>query len=381
MKQDVELIAAIDRIEKSVHELMATKKIVVIGGGNVGTFLAAAILNGSENYDLTIVESNEKRREEISRLGIGYEIGIDGEAITTTIFPERFRTTNSMIEPADIVFVATKSHQLTSELYNTEIEPFLKENSKVVLVQNGYPTPEILEAIGSKAVIMVVNTGFSLDEEGSKAVTNKSLIDLPYGSLSQAISREELIEEIGAIFLGNPPGLQVRCDENIIEDVMKKAQYACIGAYCAVEAFKSRHPRDQKFTFGNLVSSEREELGSFTSALSARGNSQIETNISAIVQEVEMIAGFPLLSLTELQERRKVNINIENSLVTDARNGRKMESGIVDNLLELARTKDLETPTLSKLSRALEIIESDGWKLDPQNIREVETCYSSRSRF
>jgi hypothetical protein len=152
-------------------------------------------------------------------------------------------------------------------------------------VQNGYPNSEILAAIGNKAVVMVVNAGFSLDKQGMKTVTNKSEIDLPYGSLSKTSSREKLQEEIGQLFLGNPPGLSARCDDNIIVDIMKKTQYACIGAYCAVEAFLSHHPRDQKFTFGNLVVCQKEEIGNSTSEVVASKNAVIEEKIFQILQK------------------------------------------------------------------------------------------------
>ena len=109
-------------------------------------------------------------------------------------------------------------------------------------MQNGYPNSEILAAIGNKAVVMVVNAGFSLDKQGMKTVTNKSEIDLPYGSLSQASSREKLQEEIGQLFLGNPLGLSARCDDNIIVDIMKKTQYAAKGAKSEVSL---RAPRTE----------------------------------------------------------------------------------------------------------------------------------------
>lgn len=312
-----------------ITEPSTQKRIAVIGGGNVGTFLAAAILSGSENCDLTIVENNERRCEEIGHLGVGYEAGSGITAISATISSEKFRVTNSMTEDADVAFVAIKSYQLTPEIYQREIAPFLHENSKVVLVQNGYPNPEILASVGDKAVVLVVNAGFSLDERGEKSVTNKSQIDLPYGSLTNAISRTELEAEIGQLFAGNSHQLSARCDENIFEDVMKKAQYACIGAYCAVEAFLSCHPQDQKFTFDKLSSA----------------GARVAENIAS---EVRMIAGFELLSDEEIQTRLQENAKIENSLVTDARSGRDMELGIIDNICGLANGRGIRTPTYSR---------------------------------
>jgi ketopantoate reductase len=239
----------------------------------------------------------------------------------------------------------------------------LAENSKVVLVQNGYPNPEILQAIGEKAVIMVVNAGFSLDASGTKAVTNRSQIDLPYGSLSREVSGEELRSVVGDLFLGNSPELSVRFDENIIEDVLKKTQYACIGAYCVVEAFKNSHPENEKFKFGKL------------SQLEAT-NSQIGINISDISAEVVEVAGFNLLSLQELRDRLKINENIESSIVADARSSSQMERGIVDNLLELGSQKNLSLPALNKLSQALQLIERTGWNLTEENIAEVKNLYA-----
>ncbi len=361
MAQDEELASAMDKIERSVQELSSTKKIAVIGSGNVGTFLSAAILNGSENCDLTIVENNERRRAEIMQHGVVYEAGTGGAKISATIPSERLLV--AMSEKADAVFIATKSYQLTPQFYHEQIAPFLHENSKVVLVQNGYPDPEILAAVGDKAVVMVVNAGFSLDAQGAKTFTNKPQVDLPYGSPLKAISSEELEATIGQLFLGNPSQISARCDENIFEDVMKKAQYACIGAYCAVEAFKSRHPRDQKFTFGNLSSA-------------TNSNGEVGVNVLKIAHEIRMIEGSELLSEAEIQSRIATNSTIENSLVTDARSGRKMERGIVDNLRGLAKGRGIETAALDKLSRALEVIEQDRWALAEENILKVEKIIS-----
>ena len=84
-----------------------------------------------------------------------------------------------------------------------------------------------------------------------------------------------------------------------------------------------------------------------------------------------MVAGFPLLSVEELQERRKINAKLENSLVYDARNARKMERGIVDNLCGLANCRGIETLFLDKLSQALQVIEEDRWKLKEENIKKI----------
>jgi len=123
-----------------------------------------------------------------------------------------------------------------------------------------------------RAIILVINASFSLDEYGTKAVTNKSQFDLPYGSLFRNFSREDLEESVGKLFSGNNIDLRARYDDNIILNVMKKIQYAAIGAYCAVAAFKTLHPKDRKFTFGDLIHSEREDIGEFTRKLTTQEN-------------------------------------------------------------------------------------------------------------
>ncbi len=358
------------------------KEVVVIGGGCVGTFLSAALLSCStENVpNLTIVENNLDRFEEIRSFGVGYRIG-SSDVEEHYIPPDKFSLKQSMSMLAsapDVVFIAIKSYQLTPEFYLNEVAPFLHERSKVVLVQNGYPQREILEVVGEKAVIFVVGASFKLGDDGRSAISNKSQIDLPYGSLMGLMNRVELEDSIGHLFIGSPRGIEVRYSDNIPADVLKKAQYACVGAYCAVEAFKSRHPRDIKFTFGNLMSSEREVVGDFTRAISTKEISQKEKNILDISDEIEMVAGFPLLSHPEMWERIKINSDIENSLVTDARSGRDMEIGVVDNLIILARARGLETPKLDDLSRALHLIEVDKWSLEDFNVRELKNIYPER---
>lgn len=353
--------------------------MLVVGCGNVGTFLSTSILQDTNHCHLTILEQRQDRVEQVKQFGVGYQAGTGDNKISAQISPAEFSIINSLTKlehyQADIVFIATKSYQLTPEFYRAEIEPYLAEHSKIVLLQNGYPNPEILGAIGNKAVVMVVNAGFSLDANGQRTVTNKLEIDLPYGSLSSNASDQQSTKEIADLFLDNPPTIKVRYEEDIVLDVLKKTQYACIGAYCAVEAFKTHHPKDKKFTFGNLTA-EQKDVGRFTRSFIESRTKTTNQNISDIAKEVEMIAGVALLSPQELQDRIKINTNLENSLVTDARNGCQMELEIVDNLLILARERNLETPALNKLSKALGIIAEDRWDLKTENVKTMRKLYA-----
>ncbi len=360
---------------KNIFKLML-KKIAVIGIGNVGTFLSAVIIQSEECDELVAVEKDSWRIRQLEELGFCYKIA-DANPVEIKSSKVRFATSlHEINERFDAIFLAVKSYDLTTEFYFRDVAPFLKENAKVVLVQNGYPSPEIVSAIGNKAVVMVVNAGFSLDENGS-AITNKTMIDLPYGDFAH---QKNSAREVGNLFTNIDRQIQARFDSNIEIDIMKKAQYACIGAYCAVEAFKRRASKDRKFTFGNLSDSNIEEVGKFTKMLRDKDCSATNQRISAIAQEVQNLSEIPLLSESEIQERIAINSNIENSLVNDARNGRRLERGIVDNLLSLARNQRLELPTLENLSQALEIIESDGWRLEQSNIQAVNDLFSDQQR-
>jgi hypothetical protein len=61
----------------------------------------------------------------------------------------------------------------------------------------------------------------------------------------------------------------------------------------------------------------------------------------------------------------------------DARNGKKqMELSIVNNLILLAREKNLEkTPFLDKLFFSLNIIQEDGWDLKKENLNKISQIY------
>jgi len=57
-------------------------KTAVIGAGNIGTFLSAAILNGDgEINSISIIEKNESRLGQIMKFVVGYKIGCDSNII------------------------------------------------------------------------------------------------------------------------------------------------------------------------------------------------------------------------------------------------------------------------------------------------------------
>ncbi len=355
------------------------KKVAVIGIGNVGTFLSAVLLQSEECEELVAAEKDSLRIWQLEEFGFCYKIS-DADPVEIKSNKARLvKSLHEINEKFDIIFLAIKSYDLTAEFYKRDVEPFINERTKIVLVQNGYPNPEILGAIERNAVVMVVNAGFILDENGVSK-TNKTIIDLPYGDLSKSLIQEDLEQTIGKLFAEDSSAIQVRFDSNIELDIMKKAQYACIGAYCAVEAFKRRASKDSKFTFGNLRETDIEDVGKFTKILRDKNSSAINQTISMIAQEIQSLSEIPLLSAYEIEERMLINANIENSLVTDARNGRRLERGIVDNLLLLSREKNLVSPALDSLSRALEIIEKDGWKLEKENVRDVRNLFPNQQR-
>ncbi len=341
------------------------KTIVIIGAGNVGTFLTSAILTNEKTDKNLVVIENSPQRLATLQSGIAHQIK---DLRSNTFFPhtsssaqsfQLFTNTSQAFADNgvfDTVFITTKSYDLSAQFYKSEIEPFLREESKVVLLQNGWPNPELLKAIGSRAVIMVVNAGFSLSEDGV-SYTNKAVVDVPYGSLVVS-NQDEMEETIGKILAAENIQVRYNNQSELIEDIAKKTQYACIGALCAVEAFKKHHAKEQKFTFKNLVISEE---------------------IFLIAQEIREIFGAELLSNQELVERIKVNAEIENSLVSDARNGRKIELEIVENILALAQAKSVVTPSLDKLFSSLKIIASDQWQLIPDNVEAVKKITQNQS--
>jgi len=330
-------------------------KVAIIGAGNVGTFLTAAILSNATDSTLAIIDRNPERLRQLQKFGAHYQAG--AEQVSAPCDKCVFAT--SMAEAKfspDIVFIATKSYDLTSEFFLKEVQPFLQKDAKIILVQNGCPNSEVVRAIGDNVAVMVVNAGFSLDFEGRVSITNKPEIDLPYGFLTGG-DAHELQSKISSLLVSGKGGLKVRHEPEINRDIWSKAQYACIGAYCAIEAFKHHHPRDKKFTFADLAATGSEE------------------NIAQIAKEVGAVFGSDLLSREDLDSRRALNAKLENSLVTDARGGNQMERAIVDNILAIAAAKKIATPALLALSNALKIIEKDKWELKAENVAQVQEFF------
>jgi 2-dehydropantoate 2-reductase len=134
-------------------------KIVIVGPGAMGCLLANFLSKSKE--EIWFLDKNKERAAKIHQNGISIE-GISGYWQTTI----KATVDIKQIGQADLIIIAVKSYDTKEAV--AEARPLIKENTRVLTLQNGIGNIEIIsEIVGSDKVIGgVTNLGATLLEAG-----------------------------------------------------------------------------------------------------------------------------------------------------------------------------------------------------------------------
>lgn len=194
-------------------------KILVYGGGAVGLGIAGALLKAGAEVD--IIARNNTYLDLINE-GLFVE-GIFGEWCIPAGKFSVYKCISDSNKVYDFVLVAVKSNDSRSaaiDIYNA----CGKENTKIVLLQNGWGNFEIFSEYFNPENIYNgrVITGFSKPKPNTSKVTVHA-DDIHLGSLKNKLSAD-LIQLAEMIDRG---GIPASCTENIEKDLWAKMLYNC----------------------------------------------------------------------------------------------------------------------------------------------------------
>ncbi len=199
-------------------------KILLIGIGAIGGSLSCFIQD--KGYDLTVVVHREETKEKIEKEGLHIS-GVLGEK---RVFVPAVTQISDLKERYDIVFIATKAYQL--EKVATEILPYLKENSKVISLQNGICLDLLAKIVGyHRSVGCLIGYGATMLERGHLEITSTG--EFVIGSHpSVSMDLEDVKEILSSLF-------PTRISNNIYSELYSKLIVnSCITSLGALTGLK-----------------------------------------------------------------------------------------------------------------------------------------------
>lgn len=168
-------------------------KIVVIGAGATGCLFAAFLTKSKE--EVWLLDKNKDQAEKINLAGISVE-GVSGT------WQAKIKATADIQEigKADLVLLCVKSFNTKQAIQ--QIKPILKENTKILTLQNGIGNLEIIaEIVGEDKVIAgLTNQGVTLIDTGKihHAGTGETIIGVIDGKTPVELrSIREIFNKIG----------------------------------------------------------------------------------------------------------------------------------------------------------------------------------------
>ena len=88
---DVYIVADTSHLERAMsafgHEEMAARRVIIVGGGNIGLNLAQAVEKNHPHVNLKLIEVNKKRAEFVAQ-ALDQTVVIHGDALDTDILEE-----------------------------------------------------------------------------------------------------------------------------------------------------------------------------------------------------------------------------------------------------------------------------------------------------
>jgi 2-dehydropantoate 2-reductase len=180
------------------------KKIIVFGGGAIGSIFAALL---SEKFDVLLI-GRKLHVEEINKYGLQ----LSGEV--NKKFYVKSATSVSNIEPETIIFLTVKAHETGEAIEG--IKDKLKSDTVIVCLQNGLGSEDIVKDLVTNRVI--------------RATTFVSAVFLGPGKVEvRALSKtfiSRVDEEIGKIIMD--AGMPAELTDNILDEVWEKLVVNCV---------------------------------------------------------------------------------------------------------------------------------------------------------
>ncbi|MDI6714405.1 MAG: ketopantoate reductase family protein [Thermodesulfovibrio sp.] len=191
-------------------------KILVFGLGALGTVFATCLKSQGHNVFGFTKEKyiNQLKDKKLKITGLFGE----KEAKLDDIFTNTEQIKNKDI---DLIIVSVKAYDTQTAI--NQIKPIIRENTLILLAQNGYGNYEIATSILGKEKVMLsrVIFGAKITEIGTAEVTVFA-DDIVIGQPDMAIP-EERLNEIAKIF--NESGLPTRVSQNVYAILWDKILY------------------------------------------------------------------------------------------------------------------------------------------------------------
>lgn len=134
-------------------------KIVIVGAGAMGCLFAAFLTKSKE--EIWLLDKNKEKTAEINEKGI-YLQGVSGS------WQAKVKITSNAIEigKSDLILICVKSFNTKQAI--EQIKPILKEDTKILTLQNGIGNVEIIsEIVGEEKVIAgITSQGATLIDTG-----------------------------------------------------------------------------------------------------------------------------------------------------------------------------------------------------------------------
>ncbi len=154
-------------------------KIVIVGPGAIGSLFAALLSKSKAGHEVWILDKDPQRAKRLSSSGIKVEGVFDFKVkVKASSRPQD-------IGKADLIIIAVKSYDTESAV--NSIPPLLKEETKVLTIQNGVGNLETITEVvsGERALGGVTSHGATLIKEAHirHAGSGETVIGRPDGRI------------------------------------------------------------------------------------------------------------------------------------------------------------------------------------------------------
>lgn len=332
-------------------------RICIIGAGAIGGIVAGILVR--KKYDVTLVVKHPDLAEKIKLTGLE----ISGECGNFIIPVNSVATPEELEGKFDYVLIATKADGLVDSA--RRVLPYLKENSRVVSMQNGVCEDMLAQVVGVKRTIgCVVGFGASLHNPGKVEMTSDG--EFIIGNWKRESDQE--LEQLEVI-LGEV--VDTRISDDILPELYSKLIInACIttlGAVCGLFLGEMLANRNTRKLFIEVIS----EAVAVAGAMGIR----VPPGASGKLDYYKFLAPGPLSEFKRHLTIRIIGIKyrkLKSSSLQSLERGRLTEVENYNGYIA-ARGKELglATPVNDQLNQLIKEIEKGDRKITPLNFDEI----------